>query len=806
MIWKLQVRDRIALVLFVVLWIPALYTKATGMRRPAARYVWVRGGGAGEYPVVRGYINDEAKAATGLRVGDRVITVGARDMRGAGQLRFEGTVSDASWRASAKVPFVVERGGARTTVEEPLPASAPPVAFANLVISLASAICAILILLRARATTLSRRLFFALGNGALLDVAGADGTWLVWGVSLLLGALTLAAHQTLFIRAFLSFPEEIDSYRGWNRVWPWAFAVVGIPVFAAYHAVPMSPETGRALATPAVLAYIAAVAGALTVNFRKSGPVGRRQIKWIVYSTYVGVVLVLISFTTSGIGDLHPPLWTIVLRTVAQVMFPVVVLIAALRFDLLDINRLFGATVSYNLAGVFVVGSGLFVTPRITTTLTSSMDLDPTIGRTVMAVVLGFVVILAERRLRPRVDRLFFKERFALEQAIKDLPEKFASIRRPDDLWALTGAELVANLRPESCVIFVSGGDSYVPVFTDGDTRPPAIPTGTPLVEWLSSLKGAVKIERKSVAGAGEAGTAVLTALGAQVAFPIHRGSGLEAFDFLGEKKSGDIYTSTDLTLLTSLGRTLSSHMLRFDEAELLERAQAIQGRMRRYVPGAVADAIAQGEELETGEREVSVLFVDIRGYTSFSDGRQATDIFSTVNRYTETVSTIVNRRGGVVVEFNGDGMMAVFGAPRPLEQKERAAVLAARDLIAAVPAIQLGEASNAPLSVGVGVATGIAYVGNIEAADRTIWSAIGSTTNLAARLQSLTREMNAGVLIDATTHARAGEDASAFVKHSDVAIRGRKLAETLFALPNREVAGQPGLPVAPQIGSQLAT
>jgi class 3 adenylate cyclase len=455
---------------------------------------------------------------------------------------------------------------------------------------------------------------------------------------------------------------------------------------------------------------------------------------------------------------------------------------------------------------VFVVGSGLLITPRITTALTSSMDLDPTIGRTVMAVVLGFVVILAERRLRPRVDRLFFKERFALEQAIKDLPEKFASIRRPDDLWALTGRELVANLRPESCVIFVSAGDSYVPVFTDGDTRPPAIPAGTPLVDWLSALKGAVKIERKAAAGAGEAGASVLSALGAQVAFPIHRGSGLEAFDFLGEKKSGDIYTSTDLTLLTSLGRTLSSHMLRFDEAELLERAQAIQVRMRRYVPGAVAEAIAQGEDLETGEREVSVLFVDIRGYTSFSDGREATDIFSTVNRYTETVSTIVNRRGGVVVEFNGDGMMAVFGAPRPLEHKEAAAVLAARDLVAAVPAIQLAQAPSAPLSVGVGVATGIAYVGNIEAADRTIWSAIGSTTNLAARLQSLTREMNAGVLIDATTHARAGADASGFVEHANVAIRGRKNAETLFALVNSDVATQVGLHPAPQVGAQLAT
>jgi class 3 adenylate cyclase len=801
--WKLRVVDRVALALFVILWIPALYTKAAGLRRPAAQYVYVRGEGGGEYPVVRGYMSDATKAASALQVGDRIIAIGGRDVRGAGQLRFAGTVADASWHASERVPFLVERSGVRSTVDEALPPPAPIGDYANLVISLASAICAILILLRARTSGLSRRLFYALGTGALLDCAGADGAWPVWAASLLLGVITLAIHSPVYINAFLSFPEESNTYRGWNRIWPWAFAAVGIPIFAAYHAVPMSPATGRAFATPAVLAYIAAVAGALTINYRRSGPLGRRQIKWIVYSTYVGIVLVLISFTGSGMGDLHPPLWTIVLRTVAQVAFPIVVLIAALRFDLLDIDRLFGATVSYNLVGVLVVGTGIIVTPRITTTLADSMNLDPTIGRTAMALVVAVVVIIAGRWLRPRLDQLFFKERFALEQAIRNLPERFASVRRPEELWALTGAELVANLRPASCVIFASAGDSFVPVFADGDTHPPAIPTGTPLMAWLSALKSAVKIERKSAAGAGEPGKAVLAGLGAQVAFPVHRGTGLEAFDLLGEKKSGDIYTNTDLTLLTSLARTLSSHMLRFDEAELLERAQATQARMRRYVPGAVADAIAHGDELDTGEREVSVLFVDIRGYTSIADGRKATDIFSTVNRYTETVSSIVNRRGGVVVEFNGDGMMAVFGAPRPLEGKEGAAVRAARDLLTAVPAIQLDHASQASLTVGIGIATGIAYVGNIEAADRTIWSAIGSTTNLAARLQALTREMNAGVLIDATTHKRAGGDAQNFVEHANVSIRGRKNVETLFSLPNSQIGSIPPAPEPADIGEK---
>ena len=128
--------------------------------------------------------------------------------------------------------------------------------------------------------------------------------------------------------------------------------------------------------------------------------------------------------------------------------------------------------------------------------------------------------------------------------------------------------------------------------------------------------------------------------------------------------------------------------------------------------------------------------------------------------------------------------MMAVFGAPRPLADKEASAVRAARELMDAVPKLG-GVTSDAPsLSVGVGVATGVVFVGNIEAADRTIWSAIGSTTNLAARLQTLTRERGAGVLIDATTHDRAGPAAADFARHADVTIRGRERAETLYGLP----------------------
>jgi adenylate cyclase len=208
-----------------------------------------------------------------------------------------------------------------------------------------------------------------------------------------------------------------------------------------------------------------------------------------------------------------------------------------------------------------------------------------------------------------------------------------------------------------------------------------------------------------------------------------------------------------------------------------------MQESLRRYVPGAIAEQLSSGGDLSSGEREVSVLFVDIRGYTGFAESRKAEEIFSTVNRYTETVSGVVQRHSGSVVEFNGDGMMAVFGAPRELAHKERAAVEAGREIVEAVGTLPV-EGEETKLSVGVGIATGGAFVGNIQAVDRMIWSAIGNTTNLAARLQGLTRELEASLVIDAATWERAQHAAADFEERPNVPIRGRRETQDVYALP----------------------
>jgi class 3 adenylate cyclase len=281
---------------------------------------------------------------------------------------------------------------------------------------------------------------------------------------------------------------------------------------------------------------------------------------------------------------------------------------------------------------------------------------------------------------------------------------------------------------------------------------------------------------------------AVLETLDAVVVVPVWRAESLLLVLCLGRKRSHDVYTRTDVRLLAALADRMSAQLERFAQEEVIRQSRAMQEALRRYVPASVAEAIGSGRALEPVEREVTVLFVDLRGYTAFCEPRQPAEIFTTVNRYTEAVSAVIRRHGGTIVEFNGDGMMAMLGASGPLEGQEAAAVRAARELVAAVAALGPPSPGDETLAVGVGIATGPAFVGTIRSADRLIWTAVGNTVNLAARLQALTRTIDALIAIDRRTHAGAGEAARDFQRRERVPIRGRRDPEDVYALP---IAGQ---------------
>jgi class 3 adenylate cyclase len=592
----------------------------------------------------------------------------------------------------------------------------------------------------------------------------------------------------LILRAGMLFPAEIAPPGGRLPWWPWLFAVFG-PVSASWtFGVPLPPEVGfRAVFAVNVL-FIATLLALLTRNYRRAGPIGRRQLKWVVLGIYLGTVPVLLTNVVTAVA---PALWWLHEGAViAEILIPVCVLVAIVRANYFDVDRLITSTALYSVLSALLMAAMLTLVPQLASVASAAIDLDPRTGQLVLSVVVAVSLVPGQRVLRPRVERLLFRERYALKAGVERLLHELSRADGADALLTRTGERLVELVRPQACVIYACLGETLTPVFARGGGRqgaPPLLAADAAVVEAMRRRTAPLDLARWTPSGGGpdRSERLALEQLRAAVLLPLHRGAALAAVVCLGRKRSGDIYTATDLALLAAIADKVSGELLRFDTAEILRQERAMSEALRRYVPEPVAARLSRGQAIEGGEREVSVLFVDIRGYTTYSEQQAADAVFSVVNRYTEAVSAVIQHRGGTVVEFLGDGLMAVFGAPEPLPGHARAAVEAARAIVATVRDLPLGaDPAGTPIAVGVGIASGRAFVGNIQTSDRLVYTAVGDVVNLASRIQGLTRELDAAVAIDATTHASAAAAAERFERHERMAIRGRSEPVDVYSLP----------------------
>jgi hypothetical protein len=287
------------------------------------------------------------------------------------------------------------------------------------------------------------------------------------------------------------------------------------------------------------------------------------------------------------------------------------------------------------------------------------LGLDLSTAQLALAVVVAALAVSAQRSLRPQIDRVFFRERYALERGVAGVLGELSEAAAPEALYSIAGARLDELVRPEFCVLYARVGDAFTPAFVRGSVAPAAFAASGALVAALAQRTTALVARawrRGRAVDLRPFDRAVLETLDAAVILPIRRWEDLIGFVCLGEKRSGDIYTATDLALLDAVAHKVSDELVRFDLADVVARTRAMEQALRSYVPSAVTAQLDGGGSVEPTERQVSVLFVDIRGYTSFAERHEAADVFSTINRYTETVSRIARERGGAVAEFGGDG------------------------------------------------------------------------------------------------------------------------------------------------------
>ncbi len=222
---------------------------------------------------------------------------------------------------------------------------------------------------------------------------------------------------------------------------------------------------------------------------------------------------------------------------------------------------------------------------------------------------------------------------------------------------------------------------------------------------------------------------------------------------------------------------------------EAVER-QRVRDRFAQFVPEQVVGDVLErtDEDLRLGGREleVTVLFSDIRSFTSFSESRTPVEVLEVLNRYHDEMTEAVMEYGGTLTSFIGDGIMAVFGAPiEQADHADRALAAATEMLEERLPTFNrwaLQRGIEQPFRIGLGLNSGPVMAGNLGARRRLLYTAIGDTVNTAARLEGMTKGTPHQMFVADSTKERLTVEAIGLEFVDEMTVRGKAEAVKIWA------------------------
>lgn len=210
-----------------------------------------------------------------------------------------------------------------------------------------------------------------------------------------------------------------------------------------------------------------------------------------------------------------------------------------------------------------------------------------------------------------------------------------------------------------------------------------------------------------------------------------------------------------------------------------------LQSTFGQYVPPELAKQMSGKHSLSLGgeSRQISVLFSDVRNFTSISETFTPQDLTKMMNRMLTALSRAIHEHSGTVDKFIGDAVMAFWNAPLDDEKHAEHAVLSAMAMQTAMEELsaELEQEGHPPMRLGVGICSGEANVGNMGSELRMAYTAMGDTVNVASRVEGLTKYYRVGVLATESTRELCASSGIAFRVVDSVRVKGRAQALTIY-------------------------
>ncbi len=233
--------------------------------------------------------------------------------------------------------------------------------------------------------------------------------------------------------------------------------------------------------------------------------------------------------------------------------------------------------------------------------------------------------------------------------------------------------------------------------------------------------------------------------LGANMLVPMIHQNEVRGAMVLGNKKSGHLYTREDIDLLETLANQGAVALANAGLADQMKKDEGVRTNLARYLSPQIVDKIIEQDVQVNlgGERKiVTVLFSDIRNFTTITESRRPDQLVAILNEYFTEMATIIFKYKGSLDKYIGDAIVAVFGSLIPLENSGLHATRAAVAMIKRMPDLNARwqREYGFGMDIGIGVNTGEVFLGNIGSPERMEFTVIGDTVNVASRFSGLAK------------------------------------------------------------------
>lgn len=544
---SLRNNDRWLVAVLLPIWLGSLFlhfelAAGDALRAPA---IVLASSSDDAYPLVSEILDGagETAASAGVMIGDELLAVNARDLSAVSGFR-AGVIAFSQLGHDRDVIATMRRGAA--VFDTPFPFGQFPIPWWwPSLFAVSFGLVGLLVLVSAPASKTAQAVFPAFIAFALtwLFFPGKSETQTM--IAGALYALSMVFAAPLVLRAILLLPDRSAIRSRSAYVAVWTFSLMAIFGTSAFIGVPFSAAFGQKAHLASISLFYLAILVVLARNYRSADMLGRRQLRWVILGFYLAFVPALL---VSTIIIMFPEQFNLyALSSIGMPIIPLMFLIAIAKYNLFDIDRMIGGTISYSIMVVLVAVLAEAVVEPLVAGTGMQYGYDGNTVQIVFVAILTAVLIPAQRKWRPYIDRVFFADGVAVEESIEALIERLEEHEdsRPEDWIAIVGRDLAEVYRFDGWSVYAMGSDGPKVVLSEGKSTP-----GT--MDETVWEKYARRIRPGSEKLANGHNYLIV---------PIRPWGSLRWLMVLGPKNSGDVYTTTDNGLIASVAHIVAGEI-----------------------------------------------------------------------------------------------------------------------------------------------------------------------------------------------------------------------------------------------------